>query len=143
MKKVKEINWLLIFSLVISAAVSFGPCIRQLNTYIIPTGHLSGSEGFVESLPYMPFFFCIVSAIEIVLVIVSNRRVLRLIGMVLHLFKMVVPFTLYSLGVFEMAGGLVATTYTFSWVGYVLLGIGVITLILYVSDIIKNNRRFS
>lgn len=141
MGKVKNINLLLVFSLVALAAISFGPCIREIKTYVV-LRDLIQPTNYVESLPYSPLFFCIVSAIEIVLVIVSNRRVLRLIGMIMHLFKMVVPFALYRMGIFLMIGDPVKT-YTFSLVGYVLLAVGIVTLILYGVDFIKNGRRIS
>ena len=136
MKKIKEINLSLIFSLVVLAAISFGPCIRDLSTLVLTP------RSSVKTLPYTPFFFCIVSAIEIILIIVSNHRVFRLIGMILHLFKMLIPYALYQMGVLQMIDG-ASHTYTLSWGGYVLFSVGIAALIFYGFDIIKNGHRFS
>ena len=45
------------------------------------------------------------------------------------------------MGVFWSIGE--AYKYTFSWVGYVLLALGIVILILYGFDFIKNGRRLS
>ena len=128
-QKLKKL--LLIIVIVVLSALSFGPCIREINTYIIQTGDLLGDDSYVELLPYNPVLFCFVSIIEIILIITTNRRFFRIIGIVLHLFKMAVPFILYRMGLFLQLGGLVSTTYKVSWFGYILLITGIGVLVLY------------
>lgn len=73
------------------------------------------------------------------MIIVSNRRVLRLIGMILHLFKMVIPYALYRMGVLQMIDG-ANHTYTLSRVRYVLFSVGIAALLFYGFDIVKNGQ---
>ena len=141
MKKVRDINMLLLLSLVILAVISFGPCIKVYAINIIRPVELLEPIRYKGSLSYSPFFFCTISLIEIALIIVSNRRAFRLIGMIMHILKMLFPITLYRMGVFWSIGE--AYKYTFSWVGYVLLALGIVILILYGFDFIKNGRRLS
>jgi hypothetical protein len=79
-----------------------------------------------------------IAVIEIILAIVSDHLVIRIIGIVLHLFKMIVPFKLYESGLFELMGGLYSSSYAFTWFGYIFIAAGVGTLVLYILDLKKH-----
>jgi len=134
-KKQKNRKLPLIIALVVLAVMSFGPCVYEVHTYVIDSFDVFAGDSFSKTMTYMPIFFCFVSALEIMLILISNRRWSRIIGIFFHLFKMIVPFFLYSEGVFLSYGGLTSITYRFSWFGYIFLAVGVATLVLYVLNL--------
>lgn len=133
-------NLLLIAALIAFAAVSFGPCIMDAVTYVIKVDGLGDGGYMVDYLPYAPIFVCFVTALELLLVIISNRRWARVLGILLHVFKSAVPFLLYRLRVFEKTGGLFSHEYSLSWLGYILLVISLGALALYICDLKKDRR---
>ena len=129
MKKTKKrtLNIALIAALAILAAVSFGPCLLRTSYGMI------ANSGHSEYVSYFPKAFCVVSVVEIILVVVSGRRFVRLIGLLLHLVKTVGPFFVSS-----YLGNAIAdktVRYSFTWLGLILIGISVGVAGLYLYDL--------
>lgn len=141
MKKKNEKNLLLLSALIAFAAVSFGPCSMETVTYIIDVHGLGTTGyGYVDYFPYAPIIVCPVTAIELLLVIISNRRWARVLGILLHVLKSAVPFLLYRHELANIMGGLAGHKYSLSWLGYILLVISLGALALYICDLKKDRR---
>ena len=136
MKK-KTVNLWLILALIVLAAISFGPCVEVTKTAIIDHGDIMAGDYYLEYESYLPGFFCIVSALELLLAVFPKRRWLRGLGIVLHLFKLGTPILLMRSGVFGGMGGLYGTSYALSWLGWILMAVGAGVLGLYIWDLLK------
>lgn len=130
----KNSKVVILILLLLSTAFSFFPCIKIIKTYV---AGVDQGEVYVEYCSYLPAFFCIVSLIEILLLLIKFISIrLRVVGSVLTVFKIFIPIFLYKGGVFDTCGGLISTNYHFSLLGWILVLLGLLTVSLYIVNII-------
>ena len=128
--KEKQIKITLTVLTLVFCALSFAPCIKETHVYLIDSDYLDKS--FVEYLGYCPKLCAVISAIELLLLLRSNKLWSRIFRLILILIKTAAPLPLIKLvsEMRETLGGLYGITYSYNWIGYLLIGFGSLLFIL-------------
>ena len=118
-------------------ALSFAPCIIEIHEYLIGSDLLE--ESFVEYLGYCPSLCAVISAIELLLLFRSNKMWSQIVRLILILIKTAAPLPLIKL-MAEISpsfiGGLTRVTYSYNWIGYLLIGFGSVLFILNLVELL-------
>ena len=125
----------LIVSLGILAVFSFAPCIKVSKT----VNAVAPGEAVIRYDSYLPLLFCMISAIEIMLLIFGKHKWLRGVGICLHLIKMIIPIKLYCFMDNFLPEGImgVSTTSSLSLIGRILMVAGAVIIGLYLWDLLN------
>ena len=125
--------------LIAMAVISFGPCLHDYAKYAIGVVGDTANK-YSGYCNFLPQFFCAFSVAEMILLFIGNKKWPRVIGIFLTIAKLAFPFLYYGLDFKEKVVGDLAlntadfTIYKPAVLGYVLLGLGVLTIILYCVD---------
>ncbi len=141
LKKKEAINLILLVALIAAAGLSFAPCIREISENVISVDGIPAGSISYEDYPFVPFFFCIVTGIEILLLLLKGTAVSRIMGLTLHLLKAFASLWLILNGWFVPMGGLYTYRYMLTAPGYLLEVVCIAALILYVFDLVKIFRK--
>ena len=138
----KRIFLPLFIALLVFAALSFAPCFECKTVSLFSDIH-GEIPARTESYGYIPVLSCLVSGLELILLLFPPKTVLRIIGIALTAIKTLVPFPLFRilLLLFMNADGLTSTTLSKTPIVYGLQIIGAITALLYLWDIIRIRKR--
>ena len=118
--------------IVVFAAVSIGPCIKEI---FIPIKAIGDDIGpYIKEYHGYSTVLCVfISVIELILLFGVNGRRSRIIGFVLNLLKIILPLRLYE--ILQPIGGLGGCSYELTPLGHVIRIIGVLICILYLIEI--------
>lgn len=135
MKKLNVLKLLLIIMNLVFAVMSFGPCFKGVSSSLLPNAIFEPS---VEYKGYLPLFCCVIIAVEIVLLVLKNNR-LRIPGIVLNFIKTFATLKLDE--IYNMItmpfGGLYSYQWHLTEFGEVLIAVGCIIMVLYLSEFIR------
>lgn len=130
-------NKLIIFALLLIAfaALSFAPClVKTTHSWlgVIIDGERTETTVTVSRQNYLPLFCCIVTLLELCL-FRCTRSGFILLGLFLNLIKTIVPIIAANLEtLIQELFSAASTTYSFSAVGYILVGLSIVISILYI-----------
>lgn len=132
MKYIKSNKVILLFLLIAFAALSFAPCLTKTTSSSLGLIDPNDFSTTVSQENYLPLFCCIVTVPELLLLLCIRRGFL-ILGLFLNLIKTFAPLIFVNLRtlVIELIGQ-AHSTYTFSIVGYILAGLGIVISVLYI-----------
>lgn len=143
MKNLSVMKKILIAINIIFAAMSFGPCFREMRVSMLPLLPIESMEesGFKGYLPW----FCVTIVIIEILLMLSKKKSMSIIGMSLNLIKTFVTYKLFEFvgRIIAPIGGLYSLQYDFTTWGKALIGVGCIITVLYLIEFIVSLRKKS
>ena len=129
---------LLIAGLLAFAALSFGPCVDTTKAASFSPSYISDDLPVVTSTTgYLPKFCCLVTVLELLLLIPRPRIWLRIVGMLLCGAKMFFPLRLLRFFelIFTDIGGS-SRHFSLNTLGYGLIALGGLVLLAYLADLL-------
>lgn len=134
----------MVILLVLMAGISFGPCLKDAGAMFIGVEE-QARIWFPGYCNYLPTFFGIVSLMELILIFVPGKKILRITGILLTIVKLAFPMIYYAVDTSgKNIGDVVLVSpdiriYPPTVLGYVLYALGLVTVILYVVAMVSED----
>ena len=134
--KEKQIKIIFAVLTLVFFALTFAPCIIETHEDIIVSASLEKS--YVEYSGYGSSLCAVISIIELLLLFRSNEQWSRIVRLILILIKTAAPLPLkkLELAIFQPFAGLTQITYSYNWIGYLLIGFGSLLFILNLAELL-------